>query len=42
MDDARRKLFSAQSEFQKASKVERAAVLAFIEAYDHATEVRRG
>lgn len=40
--DARRKLSRAQSEFLKASKAERAAVLAFIEAYDNAMEGRHG
>jgi hypothetical protein len=40
--DARRELSSAQSEFQKASKAERAAVFAFIEAYDNAAGGRHG
>ncbi|CAE6700504.1 hypothetical protein R69927_03268 [Paraburkholderia domus] len=42
LDDARRKLSSAQSEFQKASKAERAAVLALIEACDNAMEAHHG
>jgi hypothetical protein len=42
LDDARRKLSSAQSEFRKARKAERTTMLAFIEAYDNAMEGRHG